>query len=199
MQRVLSEAESAGRRVRTPRGTSRLAEGGTPRRHRSRSSASIRAAREALMAVKGAVPPMPRTPNGSAIGHGSGTESRSVRKATSRIGMTATPERSSIESTVANTIAKPMLDVKSIPKSLSPRMPPTPLTPNRGIAEDSDDSYLSAVSETARGARSTGESGSDEDTKRILGRRAHGKGVVERVRDMPSPTMSETTAVGRAD
>ncbi|KAG8705470.1 hypothetical protein FRC08_001663 [Ceratobasidium sp. 394] len=194
IQRVLSEGDSAARRVRTPRGASRLAEGATPKRRRSRSSASIRAAREALMAVKDAVPPIPKTPasgtpNGSVVGHGNET----VPKIPIRAGMTATPERSSIDSTDLNTIAKPFLDVMAFPQTQgSPRMPLTPLTPSRGIAEDSDDSYLSAVSETARGVRSG--SGSDEDTKRIMGRRMHRKSGAR----MPSPAVSEATAVGTA-
>ncbi|QRV76710.1 DENN (AEX-3) domain protein [Ceratobasidium sp. AG-Ba] len=194
IQRVLSEGDTAARRPRAPRGASKLA----PKRHRSRSSASLRAAREALMAAKEAVPPIPRTPisgtpNGSVIGHGNETVPKVV---TSRAGMTATPERSSIESTDANTIAKPMLSVQAFPIApASPQMPPTPLTPNREVVEDSDDSYLSAVSETARGGvRSAHDSGSDEDTRRILGPRVHRKSGAR----MPSPTVSEATAVGTA-
>ncbi|KAG8741009.1 hypothetical protein FRC10_003468 [Ceratobasidium sp. 414] len=195
IQRVLSEGDSAARRVRAPHPASRLAEGATPKRRRSRSSASIRAAREALMAVKDAVPPIPKapasgTPNGSVVGHGNET----VPKLPTRAGMTATPERSSIDSTDVNAIAKPFLDVKAFPLAPgSPRMPLTPLTPSRGIAEDSDDSYLSAVSETARGGVRA-ESGSDEDTRRIMGRRVHRKSGAR----MPSPAVSEATAVGTA-
>lgn len=196
IQRVLSEGDSAARRVRTPRGASKLAEGANPRRRRS--SASMRAAREALMAAKDAVPPIPKTPisgtpNGSVIGHGAEPVPKVVM---SRAGMTATPERSSIDSTDTNTIAKPTLEVKAFPLAPpSPRMPLTPLTPTRGVADDSDDSYLSAVSETARGGvRSGRDSGSDEETKRISGRRTHRKSGAR----MPSPTVSEATAVGTA-
>lgn len=241
MQRVLSEAESAGRRVRTPRGASRLGEGG--KRHRSRSSASIRAAREALMAVKGAVPPVPRT-SGSGSRTPSGAD-RVLRKAGSRaaMGVGATPETSSNESaqpvSPARAPASPTQALKQSPSPsyvkqnsstvhakapVSPtrpmQMPPTPSTPGRAGAEDSDDSYLSAVSETARGGLQSGDDSDSSGAKQILGRRAFGKDVQEveigtkasrgharagstataragRVGgDLPSPTVSETTAVG---
>ncbi|KAF8609678.1 hypothetical protein BDV93DRAFT_465079 [Ceratobasidium sp. AG-I] len=242
MQRVLSEAESAGRRVRTPRGASRLGEGGG--RHRSRSSASIRAAREALLAVKGAVPPVPR--NG---GSGSRTPS-GVRRVGSRavMGAGATPDTSSNESMMKlnsppRAPASPTQALKQSPSPsyikqsssavyakapVSPtrqvQMPMTPMTPGRAGAEDSDDSYLSAVSETARVGLQSADDSDSSIGNRILGRRAFGKdapeglaeisgkpsrgharvrststarGVGSRVaRDLPSPTVSETTAVG---
>ncbi|CAE6471266.1 unnamed protein product, partial [Rhizoctonia solani] len=179
MQRVLSEAEStsrrglseaestssSNRRTRTPRGSSRLAG-----RHRSRSSASLRAAREALMAVKDAVPPVPR--NGSVTSSPAGiktlgrlppsptgTDGKSVRKATSRVGMT-TPESSSSESSHKRTIvpvepvSKPTLNLPNFEKHSRDDMLPTPTTPGRNGADDSDDSYLSAVSESVRGDES---------------------------------------------
>lgn len=242
MQRVLSEAEStsrrglseaesnsSGRRTRTPRGTGRLAE----RRHRSRSSASLRAAREALLAVKGAVPPVPK--NGSATPSGTKTpgaaerkgssdrtptaaDGRVIRKTTSRIGMTATPETSSPESNDetpnrTTETSKPTLNLPDFAKH-SRDMLPSPLTPGRSIADDSDDSYLSAVSESIRGPRSAEDS--DGSWNRAVGKRimdevakgprprAQGRQRVEssstarvnRSGELPSPTPSEVTAVG---
>ncbi|KAJ1311501.1 hypothetical protein OPQ81_009988 [Rhizoctonia solani] len=222
MQRVLSEAESttrrglseaestasSNRRTRTPRGSSRLTG-----RHRSH-----------------AVPPIPRngsvtsSPSGSKTPSGlpssadrtpTGTEDKSVRKVTPRIGMT-TPESSSSESNKVPTVSvepappvsKPTLHLPEFGKPSRDEMLPTPTTPGRSGAEDSDD-YLSAASESVRG---------DESWSKASGRRvlddpslygpAKGTFSTRRLRvsststargqngDLPSPTISESTAVG---
>ncbi|KEP55118.1 DENN (AEX-3) domain protein [Rhizoctonia solani 123E] len=242
MQRVLSEAESTGRRglseaestsssnrrTRTPRGTSRLAG-----RHRSRSSASLRAAREALMAVKDAVPPVPRngsvtsSPAGIKISNRlpssaekspTGTEGKSIRKATSRVGMT-TPESSSSESshklpilTVEPApVSKPTLNLPDFEKYSRDDMLPTPTTPGRNVADDSDDSYLSAVDESVRddeswskasGRRALDDPSLREPVKAATRSRRPRLSSTSTARglhgDLPSPTISESTAVGSA-
>ncbi|CAE6413641.1 unnamed protein product [Rhizoctonia solani] len=239
MQRVLSEAEStsrrglseaestasSNRRTRTPRGTSRLAG-----RHRSRSSASLRAAREALMAVKDAVPPVPR--NGSVTSSPikapsrqlssadktpTEADSKGVRKATSRVGM-ATPESTSSESSKVPVVSvepapvtKPTLHLPEFGKPSRDDMLPTPTTPGRNAADDSDDSYLSAVSESVRGDDSWSRASSrrafddpsfHEPTKGASRTRRPRLSSTSTARgqnaDLPSPTLSESTAVGSA-
>ncbi|KAG8691546.1 hypothetical protein FRC11_001536 [Ceratobasidium sp. 423] len=236
MQRVLSEAESttrrglseaestasSGRRTRTPRGASRLAG-----RHRSRSSASLRAAREALMAVKDAVPPVPRsgsvrssptkTPSGITPESKTptGTEGKSIPKATSRVGMT-TPESSSSESNKVPAVSvepapvtKPTLNLPEFGKVSRDDMLPTPTTPGRSGAEDSDDSYLSAVSESVRGDESWSKASgrralddpsfhelSKEATRTRRPRLSSTSTARGQNSNLPSPTISESTAVG---
>ncbi|QRW19380.1 DENN (AEX-3) domain protein [Rhizoctonia solani] len=236
IQRVLSEAESTGRRglseaesttssnrrTRTPRGSSRLSG-----RHRSRSSASLRAAREALLAAKEAVPPVPRSPVGTKTPIGApsgsdrttptGNENRGVRKATSRVGMT-TPESSSSESGKVPTVSvesapvtKPTVYLPEFGKHSRDDMLPTPSTIGRSGADDSDDSYLSAVSESMRGdeswSRATGrrildDPGHHEPVKGSSRTRRNRAGSSSTTRgqygDLPSPTISESTAVGSA-
>jgi hypothetical protein len=235
MQRVLSEAEStsrrglseaestssSNRRTRTPRGSSRLSG-----RHRSRSSASLRAARDALLAAKEAVPPVPRSPIGTKTPVGvtsgsdrttpTGNEYKSVRKATSRVGMT-TPESSSSESSkvpiasVDSAPTKPTVHLPEFDKHSRDDMLPTPSTLGRGGADDSDDSYLSAVSEGVRGdeswSRGTGRRILDDPSlhepvkaaSRTRRTRAGSSSTAcGQYGDLPSPTISESTAVGSA-
>jgi len=194
------------------------------------------------MAVKDAVPPVPR--NG---GSGSRTPS-GARRVGSKAAMRPTPDTSSNESakqpiSPERAAVSPTQAVKQSPSPsyvkqsssavyakapVSPtrqmQMPPTPMTPGRAGAEDSDDSYLSAVSETARVGLQSADDSDSSSGNRILGRHAFGKNAPEgfaetggkasrghtragststargaggRVtRDLPSPTVSETTAVG---